>query len=321
MKMNDVIMESNLKLPYDSSCPVLYDNDEATDVYTDELLMAYASVGEIQLKGFITSSSVKPYNRFVSETDFCRMVCGRLEGMELALKSGFANVPEHYLGTRTHLKRPVSERIEDTIPLDSEGSRKIIEIAREASPEKPLVIVMGGPLTAAADAYLLDNTIADRVVVTWLGGTLESMGDYNGWADEWAAYIVLEKLRLVVFPFYQGRPIVNKINLWELPDTLTRHWMINKFHKWAKLPWDADDDGQPVISILRDDYVTKLERVGFGGWMESDGHRIPLFKKDPNGKALLVMESSEEVATREWWRAMKNPVLWEKYHRFTDNLR
>jgi hypothetical protein len=55
--------------------------------------------------------------------------------------------------------------------------------------------------------------------------------------------------------------------------------------------------------------------------MESDGHRIPLFKKDPNGKALLVMESSEEVATREWWRAMKNPVLWEKYHRFTDNLR
>ena len=39
--------------PYDRTNPVIYDNDNALDVYTDELVMALASAGEIDLRGMI----------------------------------------------------------------------------------------------------------------------------------------------------------------------------------------------------------------------------------------------------------------------------
>ena len=45
-----------ISLPYDNTCPIIYDNDDADDMYTDEYLLSLVSAGNITLKGMITSS-------------------------------------------------------------------------------------------------------------------------------------------------------------------------------------------------------------------------------------------------------------------------
>lgn len=220
-------------IPYNHTSPVIYDNDETIDVYTDEYLMALSSLGEINLLAFITSSSIEPFNKWVSDEDFNRFIKERNYGLMAAKESGFKNIPKHIIGTKGHLKRPKSDRIEDTIPIASEGSHFIVQEANKCSPEKPLVLIMGGPLTIAADAFLLDNQIKDKIIVAWLGGRFEDMGAYNGQVDPWASYIVMEKLDLILFPENIGRemsPHIEKEQLSKLSPSMLRDWMISKRH-------------------------------------------------------------------------------------------
>ena len=71
-----------VEMPYDKNHPVIYDNDDTRDVYTDEYLMALASAGDIKLLGMITSSSIRPFNKYVSGESYERMVVQRLRGVE-----------------------------------------------------------------------------------------------------------------------------------------------------------------------------------------------------------------------------------------------
>jgi hypothetical protein len=96
--------------------------------------------------------------------------------------SGLRNIPEPVAGTRGHLVKPASGKVEDTQPLDSPGRRQIVREAKAATAEKPLVVCVGGPLTAVADPYLLDNSIADRLVVAWLDNDQDGMYGCNGWS-------------------------------------------------------------------------------------------------------------------------------------------
>lgn len=253
-------------IPYNNSSPVIYDNDETIDVYTDDYLMALSDLGDIRLLGFVTSSSVEPFNKWVSDADFDRMIKERDDGLRAAKDSGLHNIPKHYVGTRGHLVKPQSGLIEDTTPLDSDGSRFIIKAAKQCSPEKPLVLIMG-PLTVAADAYLLDNSIKGNVVVAWLGGKLKNMGAYNGTADPWAAYIVLNRFRLVQFSEEKisrrsYAPTVSKRQLSALPPSELQKWMIAKQHPIG-LPDERDADAPPAIFLMRPDYVVRSGRLRF----------------------------------------------------------
>ncbi len=304
-----------LSLPYDHPCPVIYDNDTVIDVYTDEYLMALASAGDIHLVGMVTSSSVTPYNPAVPPEDFesdappsatrLNFVVNRAHGVALARQSGFRHLPDPVHGVKGHLVRPPAGRIEDTVPLGSPGSDLIVRTAREATPDRPLVVVMGGQLTVAVDAYLLDPNIADRMVLAWLGGTAQGMNNYNGGADRWACYIALKRLRLVQFLQDVGDPRVPKARLHELPDTPLRAWMLAKQHPTNALPDERDADGQPAIALMRSDYVKATKRVTFGYWDE-----VPFFRDDPSGQAIIVTDADPDIATEEWWRAMKNPKAW-----------
>jgi hypothetical protein len=292
---------------------VIYDNDDVVDVYTDEYLMALASAGDIRLAGMITSSSVAPFNPWVPARDYERMVENREEGVRRALRSGLRSIPTPVRGPAEHLARPASGQIEDTQALGSEGGRLIVEEARTLGAGEALVVVMGGPLTAAADAYLQDPSIADKVVIAWLGGTRGDMGDYNGRADPWAAYIVLRRLRLVQFPAHEAgneaAPRVPKDRLRELPPGEMRDWMISKEHPNG-LPAGRDADSPPAIWLMRPDYVVKAERVSFGGWVERGGRNVPAFRDDPGGRTVVVTRADRQVATEEWWRALTNPAAY-----------
>ena len=329
----NVLSSKLATIPYDGSNPVVYDNDETIDVYTDEYLMALSSLGEIELLGFVTSSSIHPFNKWVSEEDFDRFLREREYGIQAAEQSGFNHLPAHYKGTMGHLREPASGLIDDTKPIGSEGSRFIVEAANQCSSERPLVLVMGGPLTVAADAYLLDPGIHDKIVVGWLGGRSDDMGDYNGWADPWAAYIVLQRLRLVQFPTGRaggkmGAPKVLKHQLETLPPSELREWMISKQHPNG-LPDERDADAPPAIFMMRPDYIVRskhlraainlgvaqiqesqIRRVSFSHWVQRDpdGRKIPAFQEDPNGNAINVRYADHAVATEEWWRAIETSL-------------
>ena len=55
-------------------------------------------------------------------------------------------------------------------PIESEGAKFIVEEARKATPERPLYLLFGGPLTDIASAWLMDPSISKTVILLWIGG-------------------------------------------------------------------------------------------------------------------------------------------------------
>ena len=298
------ITGANLEgIPY-----VIYDNDGVIDVYTDDYIMALAGAGRIELIGMVTSSSTEPFNLWVSRADLSQMREDRATGVAAARTIGITGIPDPVSGPDRHLVPPESRRIGDTAPIGSAGSRMVAQTAATLPAGRVLHLVMGGPLTLAADAFLLNPVIADRVVVHWLGGRPDDMSDYNGGADPWAAYIVLQRLKLIQYPAWRlgkrDAPSVPKRRLKNLPNTSWSSWMVSKQHPTNSLPDERDADAPPAIGLVRRDYVVARKRVSFGGWTEGVGSSAPLLREDPDGGAVVVLRGDREVATEEWWRAL-----------------
>jgi hypothetical protein len=115
------------------------------------------------------------------------------KALRLARDSGLKTIPDVTTGSDRVLVRPASGRIEATEAHPSDGSRLIAAEAKKASPETPLLIIAGGPLTTVANALLTNPEIAPNIVVFNL--TVSSYG-YNG-KDGWSAYIVAKRTRYV----------------------------------------------------------------------------------------------------------------------------
>ena len=81
------------KLPYDRTCPVIYDNDYAND-YVDWYLMALANAGEIRYKGISTSSSIAPYNQYMPAEALDDCVSLRTKIVSIGRASGLRNIPD-----------------------------------------------------------------------------------------------------------------------------------------------------------------------------------------------------------------------------------
>lgn len=59
---------------------------------------------------------------------------------------------------------------DETTPVNSTAAQKLIGLAMQYSPERPLYVVAIGAITNIASALLLQPEIRDRMVVVWLGG-------------------------------------------------------------------------------------------------------------------------------------------------------
>jgi len=66
-------------------------------------------------------------------------------------------------------------------PVDSEGARLIIEEALKCTPERPMYVLAGGPLTDVASALLINPEITDRIIVVWIGGQEYDFGHQKPW--------------------------------------------------------------------------------------------------------------------------------------------
>jgi len=195
--------------------PIIYDNDWWFDVFDNNYLWAQASLGKANLRANIISRDMwdwqKGYQYSMEES-----VQDAAKAITLARDSGLQNIPDPVRGSDAVLVRPESGRIEDTAAHPTPGSQIIVTEAKKASPEKPLLVIAGGPQTTVANALLSNPEIAPNLVVFNLTVT----GGYNG-KDGWSAHIVAKRTRSVDWgggDFWDRDSVFKAENFDVLPD-------------------------------------------------------------------------------------------------------
>ena len=288
-------------LPVDERSPIVLANDGVYDNWQGEYAVLLANGGGPKLAGIIVSSS-PPW------PDIDANLAGWRGLVTAGRASGLRGIPDPTASIGRPLVRPASGQIDATVPNRSEGARLIVETSTRLSlPYRPLVVVTGGRLTDVADAYLLDPTVTERiVVVASLGKTTASgsaMAAPNGEMDPWADAIVTARFRFVqVSAFYDQLTDVPTSRLSELPANAFGEWIAAKQPKIWNLAEAADQVAAVAVGIPS--FATKVERVAAAAPVGAGATAGPDLVADPNGAAWLVTESASAEATGRFWNAL-----------------
>jgi len=276
-------------------------NDGFVDNWQGEYAMLLASTDGPSLAGIIINDSW-------AWPEIEDNMAGWEQMVAAARESGLGNIPEPLRSNGPVLVRPEDGNIDSTAPNGSEGARFILDASeRLAQPNRPLVVVTGGRLTDVADAYLVDHTAPERVVVvSSLGSSTEAggeMGIPNGEMDTWADVIVTQKFRYVqVSDFYDSTTDVPSSLLPQLPSNAFTAWIATK----QPDVWDrvvaADQVG--VLAVAIPSFVAAVVRVVQQGESE-DGY--PVLSSDPSGPLWLVTQVNDAVARARFWETLLDP--------------
>ena len=233
---------------------LIYDNDWWFDTPDKNYLWAKASLRQANLRGNIVTRDLWDWEKGYQYTLEQGMEDAE-KSIAIARRSGVRNIPDPVPGCDAAFERPASGWIKDTNVVPSKGSELIVAEARKATREKPLVVFVGGPLNTVANAYLMDPSIADRMVVF-----MTDLRGYNG-KDPWANYIVASRCRLINYGahiWWPQRPEPPVMPLERFAD-LPQNEMTKDMYRIAKWFWerstrqeksDRDDgfaDGAPVF--------------------------------------------------------------------------
>ena len=274
--------------------PVVYINDYPRSVYTDAYVYALAANREIQLRGVISSGNDckcgNGDNYPVSNTPATRTAW-----IQAAREAGFQNIPDNTNGTQgPTLEEPASGKPAETVRIGSAGSDLIVKEAKLASPERPLLVVVGGGLTTLADAYLADPSITKRVVVSVLAGlSVESLEDGNGGSDRWATQLIMRSFRVFVFPSMLDTPYTPEARMAaEFPDTALRDLLLDAGY----YRHDYDSDGPPAVTVMLPGFVKGYERRA----LMQDLTMVAA----PNGNLWVMTQGDPMAGGNEFFRAL-----------------
>jgi hypothetical protein len=291
-------------LPVDQRNPIILLNDGAYDNWSGEYAILLANGGGPKLAGIIVNTSGPWPNLDTNMAGWRGLVAA-------ATASGLRDIPDPISSTGPPLIRPASGQIGDTTATRSEGAKAILDASVSLSlPYRPLVIVTGGRLTDVADAYLLDPTVTERVVVvSSMGSTTDTgaaMGQPNGEMDPWADAIVTAHFRFVqVSAFYDQTTDVPTSRLVELPDNAFGDWIAAKQPSIFSLDQAADQVG--VVAVGIPSFVTEVKTVSATGLIGAGATAGPDLAADPAGPLLLVTQSEGAQATKRFWQLLADP--------------
>jgi hypothetical protein len=221
------ISDGFLELPgVDSTNPVVFENGAFRNPLDGAYLWAKASMGHLNLRGTIVT-----YGKDTGAAALESNLRSFAWMSRTAQNSGIRGMVEAVPGARRMLSRAPGGRLEDIRPDTSEGALLLIREAMKATAAKPLVFISGANLTTAAEALLLDPTIADRMVI--LGA---NNGNYNS-DDTLALAVVSRKARFVewardyIWPFrdiawnfkdrFPGNPLGQAMRFLYVPDSVS----------------------------------------------------------------------------------------------------
>jgi hypothetical protein len=291
-------------LPVDERNPVILSNDSATDNWTGEYAMLLATSGGPPLVGIVVNPS--PY-----WPDLAVNVSGWNQMVEAARASGLRNIPDATGSPGVPLVRPADGAIEHTTPNMSDGAKLILDLsARLSVPLRPLVVVTGSRLTEVADAYLMDPTVADRVVVvSALGGAAAGgsvMGWPNGELDAWADWIVGQRFRYIqVNGYYEQLGDVTTAKAADLPDNPFGAWMAAKVSSVYQIPMSSDQIG--VLAVGLPTFVTAVGRAVVDPAAAFDATTGPPLMEQAGGSAWVVPSCDSAMAADRLWKMLLDP--------------
>ena len=173
-------------LPPAGPVDVVLDTDAYNEV-DDQFAIAYLvrSRDRLTVKGFCAA----PF--------FNAIVSSPAEGMEKSYDEIFHIMS---LAGREDLHTLVhrgSDRylLDEQTPVESDAARFLVRLSKDYTAERPLYIVAIGAITNVASALLLDPSMAERVVIVWLGGHAHHWTDsleFNMKQDVAAARVVFD---------------------------------------------------------------------------------------------------------------------------------
>ncbi len=277
--------------------PTIYINDAPDSVFTDAYMYALAANDDVKLVGVISSG-----------VD-CKCAAGdnidssprRRQWIGAARDAGFQNVPDDTVGGfAVPMTRPASGLIQDTLRAPSAGSQLIVDQAKLASRDVPLVIVSGGPIATLANAYLQEPSITQTVVVSWLAGSLTKDGLLdlaNGWVtDPWAAEIVLRNFRTFIYPVGLDTPLVSKCRIAsDIPPSALKDLLLGAGY----FLMGHDADGPPAVTINYPAYMKRYLRVALS---QPTGLANLV---NPTGNIWVLLEGDQVAGGEEFFRELR----------------
>jgi hypothetical protein len=292
-------------LPVDGRNAVIVANDSVTDNWTGEYAMLLANSGGPPLAGIIVNQS--PY-----WPDLDLNVSRWSQLVEAARASGLRNIPDATGSASEPLVRPADGDIDHTTPNRSNGAKLILEqAARLSLPWRPLVVVTGSRLTDVADAYLMDHSVAERVVVvSSLGGTTDDGGRIMGWPngelDPWADWIVGQRFRYIqVNGYYEQLGDVPSARVAELPANPFGAYMAAKLPDLFQISMSSDQIG--VLAVGLPAFATAVERAVVDTSAAFDPATGPPLRAQADGSAWVVPTCDGGMAADRLWGMLLDP--------------
>lgn len=296
-----------LPILVDQRNPIVLCNDGPYDNWQGEYAMLFASGGGPPLAGIAINTSP-------AGTNLDDNMAGWRQMTEAARQSGLTGIPDPRASHGPVLVRPSDGKIESTAPNHSEGADLIVTASKELSlPFRPLVVVTGGRLTDVADAYLVDPTLPDRVVVVSSLGTATAdggmMGIPDGEMDTWADIIVAQKFRYIqVSAFYDQKADLSDSLIAQLPANSFTDWIRSKKTKVYDDVLAADQVG--VLTVALPSFVSSFTRAVQQG-VDSD-RNWPILRIDPSGPVWLVTKIDGALATARFGQFLLDPATFRR---------
>jgi hypothetical protein len=290
-------------LPVDQRNALIINNDGARDNWQGEFAMTLASSGQIQLTGIVVDASII-YPSLIDNLAAWQSMANA------ARESGMKGIPNPIASAGPQLQRPASGDIDATTPNSSDGARFIVDTsARLATPTRPVVVATGSRLTDLADAYLLDHSVADRVVVVassgQTNGQIISTGWPNGDLDPWATTIVVVKFRYVqVNAYYAQEDDVPPARAAQLPTNSFGTWMTSKLGDILDV--DEATDQNSVIASAMPSFSLDVLRASTTD-ATSTASQAPVITAGTPGSIWSVTRGDNAAATALFWQMLQTP--------------
>jgi hypothetical protein len=291
-------------LPVDERNPMILDNDAFTDNWSGEYAALFANSGGPRIAGLIASASPYWTDANANATGWGKLVAA-------ARASGLQNIPDVTMSSGLPLVRPADGQIDKTQPNNADGAQLIVNLSRELSTAtRPLVVLSAVPLTNLADAYLIDHSVVDRVVVVAtlgeLGNPNATMNGPNGDLDPWAGWIVAQKYRYVqVSAYYDQTGDVLDSDLNRLPRNALGDWMRDKQPKLYAIPQASDQIA--VLALALHKFVVAVQRSSPDTSVAFDNMQGPPLRPDDAGNAWVVTKIDAPLAATNLWQMMTSP--------------
>lgn len=290
-------------LPVDERNQVIISNDGCGN-WQGLYAVLFSKTGGPTLAGITVNASTYASNLEANITAWRNLVTA-------ARASNLRDIPDPISSISSPLARPADGDIDTTVANGSEGAHLIVDVSsRLGLPNRPVVVVAGGRLTDIADAYLLDPTVKDRVVVVAALGTVTAkggvMGAPNGELDPWADWIVAQRFRYVqVSTFYDPTTDIPSSRLSSLLKNPLSDFIAAQQPNVTSTLTMADQVS--IIAVGLPQFVVERKRVAPDPNGAFDPTAGPALTPDENGQIWLVPRIDSALANAHLWQMLQDP--------------